>query len=390
MRKLVSRTVIAVVLTLASLSPAVAVDSLQMFVDARRGSDSATGTASDPFATIGAAVRAVRGAPGPVTINVRPGTYRSEVFPILIDSDDRTIRRVEDSTLPVKVVASPRLGAGQAMFAVIADDVSIQGLSIDAGRFEADTAFNYGIYIDTANQFSIHNIVVQGAFLGLYARRSSGVVHQSTFKLNAGSGLFVAAGTADDPAVVQASANTSTSNCIGGAGFSATVMADTPPPAGVPLSVEPVSGTLDIDLGFNDFSGNSKKCSAAGAQFFLRVGGELASPGSINANVHDNRFVDNVDDLAVDSHRAGSEDTAPSSFTGTFSNNTYSADPTKRFLGFNFRNCDGSAPVTDSLIAVTDPANELAGFVYDATGEHNTLLVNGNQLVGTNRPTLCA
>jgi hypothetical protein len=91
---------------------------------------------------------------------------------------------------------------------------------------------------------------------------------------------------------------------------------------------------------------------------------------------------------AIDSHRSDAGDTAPSSFSGSFANNRYSADPWKRFIGFNFRAC-GSAPVTDSTITVMDPGGELGDFVYDASGARNTLLVNGIGYLGTNRPSPC-
>lgn len=184
--------------------------------------------------------------------------------------------------------------------------------------------------------------------------------------------------------------NVITMNCVGGAFFASTPMADIPVPTGVPLTTEALEGSLDVELARNRITRNTNGCGAAGTQFFLHVGGDGGVPGSINSSVHDNVLADNgAHDLAIDSHRDGVEDTAPASFTGTFTNNVYSADASKRFIGFNFRACDGSSPVTDSSITVVDPGGELAGFTYDATGARKTMVAKGVTFQGTNRPVAC-
>jgi hypothetical protein len=54
--------------------------------------------------------------------------------------------------------------------------------------------------------------------------------------------------------------------------------------------------------------------------------------------------------------RDGAECTTPASFAGTFADNTYSEYPSnnQNFFGFNFRFCDGTAPVNDGTIALID------------------------------------
>jgi Protein of unknown function (DUF1565) len=368
---------------------------LQIYVDANEGVDTATGTIDDPFATIGAAVAAVRSVHGGVDINVRAGTYADEMFPILIDANDRVIRGTasDGGQANPLIVARPVLPTGQAMIAVVADNVTLRDLRVDGGgSFNPELGTfpdrNYGIYIDTAQRFTVDGVTAEGTTVGVYARRSSGDVVDGTFTQNA-VGIFIAAGDSKHQAAVRVSRNVVTLNCVGGAFFASTSMADVPVPAGVPLTTEALESSLDVELARNRISRNTNCRGAAGAQFFLHVGGDGGVQGSINAPVHDNVLADNgAHDLAIDSHRDGVEDTAPASFTGTFTNNVYSADASKRFIGFNFRFCE-TAPVTDSLITVVDPGGELAGFTYDATGARNTMVVNGVTYQGTNRPVAC-
>jgi hypothetical protein len=275
-----------------------------------------------------------------------------------------------------------------------ADDVRLEGLSFDAGgAFEFHHGFNFAIYVDGAQGFSIDGVEAKGAFIGIFARRSSGEIVDSHFTLNSGPGSLVCAGTTAIPAEVRYEGNLVDLNCIGGAFFSATLRTDFPPPEGVPVPpADPAPSRLDLDMVYNLIMHNSSACGAAGAQFFLHLGGaaEVSEPGEIFAHIHHNTIAENgAHDVAVDTHRDGDACTAPATFMGTFADNTYSEDPSKNFLGFNFRECDGTVPVNDGTIALIDAGNELAGFVFDATGTRNVLTYNGEVLTGTNRPVPC-
>lgn len=368
-------------------------------VDAARGSDDGAGTEADPLGTIGAAVEAARDVGGPVRIDVRAGTYARETFPIVVDFDDCTIRAVPSSRgegREVRIVAAPPLGPGHTMLAIAAADVRLEGLSFDAGgALGFPNSPNYAIYIDGAQGFSLDGVEAKGAFTGLFARRSSGEIVDSHFTLNSGPGSLVVAGTTAMPAEVRYEGNLVDRNCIGGAFFSATLRSGFPPPEGVPVPpADPAPSRLDLDMGYNRIMHNLTGCRAAGAQFFLHLGGaaEVSEPGEIVAHIHHNTIAENgAHDVAVGTHREGAECTAPSSFAGTFADNTYSEDPSKNknFFGFNFRDCDGTVPVNDGTIALIDAGNELAGFVFDATGTRNVLTYNGDVLTGTNRPVPC-
>jgi hypothetical protein len=275
---LLSIVLISVVIPAAG----VAKGRLQIYVDAKGGVDTATGTIDDPFATIGAAVAAVRSVRGGVDINVRAGTYRDESFPILIDANDRVIRGTpsDGGQANPLIVARPVLPTGQAMIAVIADNVTLRDLQVDGGgSFNPELRTlpdrNYGIYIDTAQRFTVDGVTAEGTTVGVYARRSSGDVVDGTFTHNS-VGIFIAAGDSKHLAAVRVSQNVVTLNCVGGAFFASTSMADIPAPAGVPLTTEALESSLDVELARNRISRNTNGCGAAGAQFFLHVGGDGA------------------------------------------------------------------------------------------------------------------
>jgi hypothetical protein len=247
---------------------------LQIYVDANTGVDTATGTINDPFATIGAAVAAVRSVRGGVDINVRAGTYRDESFPILIDANDRVIRgtRSDGGQANSLIVARPVLPMGQAMIAVIADNVTLHDLDLDGGgAFGAEVHAlpdrNYGVYIDTAQGFTVGGVTARGTTVGVYARRSSGDIVDGTFKQN-NVGIFVAAGDPEHQAAVRVLQNVITLNCVGGAFFTSTSEADVPVPTGVPLTTEALEGSLDVELAHNRITRNTNGCGAAGTQFF--------------------------------------------------------------------------------------------------------------------------
>jgi hypothetical protein len=370
---------------------------ITFFVDAARGSDDGPGTEAGPFSTIGVAVEAARNVGGPVHIDVRSGIYSRETFPIVVDFDDCTIRAVPSSPgqgQEVRIVAAPPLGPENAMLAIAAADVKLEGLWFDAGGAVGFPNFpNYAIYIDGAQGFSIDGVKAQGAFLGLFARRSSGEIVASHFTLNSGPGSLVAAGTTAMPAEVRYEGNLVDRNMFGGAFFSATLRSGFLPPNGVPVPpADPAPSRLDLDMGYNLITHNLTGGAAAGAQFFLHLGeaAEVSEPGEIVAHIHHNTIAENgFHDVAVGTHRDDAACTAPASFTGTFTENTYSDDPSKNIFGFNFRFCDGTVPVNDGTIALIDAGNELAGFVYDATGTRNVLTHNGAVLTGTNRPVPC-
>jgi hypothetical protein len=392
--------------------------SHEIFVDVN-ASSGGDGSATRPFRTISLALALAREIRAvsvePIGINVAAGSYVGqypskkgssfgETLPLVLDVNALTIRGPEEAGTgqEVKITAAPPLGVDQAVVALIADDVTIERIAINAGQsdfdfFQAKNFFTYGVYIDRARDFSLRDVSITGATNGIFSRLASGEILDSKMTRNAG-GSFIGAGSEDlgYPARIRFERNRVALNCIGGAFFSTGTFPSRHPPLGsngervLPDAPIPPAPVLDLDLLGSEIVDNSRACGAAGVQFFLHladnvlhVGDDVGQAGSIVARVRDNTIARNGGhDLAVDSHVEPTDGTcgttAPAIFTGHFAGNVYSADRSKIFFGFAFRFPDGSCYVTDSSIDVSYPGDEMDGFSHDnPPGYGNTLMVNG-------------
>jgi Protein of unknown function (DUF1565) len=386
-----------------------ALGSHEIFVDANAPSGG-DGSATSPFRTISLALALAREIRAvsvePISINVAAGSYvghypskrRSsnvETLPLVLDVNVLTIRGPEEAGTEqqVKITAIPPLATDQAVVAVIADDVTIEHIAIDAGQTDLgalDRTFpTYGLYIDRARDFSVREVRITGAFgNGIFSRLASGEILNSEMT---GSlvGSFIGAGSEDlgYPARVRYERNRL--NCIGGAFFSTGTFPSRHPPfasAGgrvLPDAPIPPAPMLDLDLVGSEIVDNDPACNAAGVQFFLHVFDDGGQAGSMVARVENNTIARNGGhDLAVDSHLDPTPDgtcgtTAPAAFTGQFAGNVYSADRSKIFFGFAFRDPGESCYVTDSSIRISYPGDEMDGFShYNPPGYRNILTVN--------------
>src|SRR4030095_6865291 len=211
--------------------------SLDLFVNAK--AHDGNGSAGRPFSTIGEALSLARdlreASELPITINVSPGTYTAgypgpdaqssrERLPLVLDVNALTVRAVATSNGPdrPKVLASPPLVEDQAVFAIVADDVTIEGIAVRAGLTSTLEWKGMGIFIDRARDFVLRNVKVTRAFEGIFARLASGEIVDSEFTNNA-IGTVVSAGSEElgYPGNIRYEANRASRNWIGGAFFTA-------------------------------------------------------------------------------------------------------------------------------------------------------------------------
>jgi hypothetical protein len=384
--------------------------SYEIFVDAnaRSGGD---GSATRPFRTISLALALAREIRAvsvePISINVAAGSYVGqypskkgslfgETLPLVLDVNALTIRGPEEAGTGqmVKITAVPPLGVDQAAVALIADDVTIEHIAINAGQADFDALLrnfpSYGLFIDRARDFSVRDVRIAAAGNGIFSRLAGGEILNSEMT---GSlvGSFIGAGSEDlgYPAKVRYERTRVALNCIGGAFFSTGTFPSRHPPFGsagervLPDAPIPPAPVLDLDLVGSEIVGNSPGCNAAGVQFFLHVFDDGGQAGSMVARVENNTIARNGGhDLAVDSHLDPTPETcgptAPAAFTGQFAGNVYSADRSKIFFGFAFRYLGDSCYVTDSSIDISYPGDEMDGFSHDnPPGYRNVLTVNG-------------
>lgn len=385
------------------------VGSHELFVNAK--ADDGDGSAERPFPTITEALalaREIRGTSDlPITINVAPGKYTggyprpdsrpsAEVLPLVLDVSELTIRGHTGSkgTEIPKLLASPPLRLDQAAFAIISDDVAVEGISVRPGDTQLSLVpKSYGFFVDRARDFSLRDVKVARASNGVFTRLASGEIIDSEFTHNL-VGTFVGAGSDElgYPGRIRYEGNRTTRNCVGGAFFSAgTFPLRRPPFDGnggrvLPDAPVPAAPLLELEVAGSELVDDSPGCFVAELQLFLHLTGDAAQAGAISAFVHDNTMGgQNGHDIAVDSHLDPNPDgscdsTAPASFTGEFARNVVSPDHSRIFFGFAFR-FPGACYVNDSSITVSYPGDELDGFAHDnPAGFGNVLTVNGEQI----------
>jgi hypothetical protein len=300
------------------------------------------GSATHPYWRITDALdkaRALRRAsPRPIAIRIAPGicsgnfepqptdqTIRPpELLPLVLNVPDLTLHgagvmeyaggfpvAARAGTATTVTVDTPHLGnydntviyVGPTTDGGRADGTVIEGLVID-------DAFNSwdGMIINRSQRITIRNNVVEHVnFNAIGGSEFSGrivgnVVHDGI------PGMFIAAGTTDNPSRLYIGGNSATMNQSVGVILAGTSIAtDTldmgaNPLEELPYPINPTASQMgnhiDVELAGNDVSNNP-----VGLRFMMLGADQYpyAQTGNISASVHDNRFIDNSEyPFAVD------------------------------------------------------------------------------------------
>jgi hypothetical protein len=311
----------------AELSPA------NLYVDCAANARG-NGSAARPYWRITDALeraRLLRGqGPRPIAIRVAAGTCSGnfeaqptglvtrppELLPLVLNVPDLTLHGAGVMQYADGYPLAPRAGTATTVsvdtehLGLLDNAVVYVGPTADGGRADGtiieglviDAAFNswHGLFVSRAQRVSIRNMVVEHVNFAAIdtsecsARIVGNVVHDGI------PGMFLAAGTPDNPSRLYVSGNSATGNQTVGVIVSGTSnVTDALDMGANPLQVLPYPITPAANQMGNhievELQGNAISDNPVGLRFMM-LGADkypYAQTGNLSVNVHDNRFIDN-------------------------------------------------------------------------------------------------
>lgn len=266
----------------------------------------------------------------------------SDGFPL--DSNSQTgIARVQKD-LPVNTV----------MFQVQAANVRITGLVLDGlrplsvllqGPEGCGVVINIDASVTSSDGFSIDGNVVQGAATGVTSRMASGTIQGNRFTaMNSGSASF--GGGPEQGTSVAFLDNLVIANTNIGAAFEGGTGSKTLPTS---------PGSLSVEVSGNEFRGTGAvgpNFPSVGLSFLVNDDSksDSAQPASIEAQVHDNLFAENLNwGLDVAQRISPNAPLAGYEFEGTFERNIYCGNGRNAAI-FDFRQVTTTLSPTNPLV----------------------------------------
>lgn len=300
-----------VLLTTGSQAGAAA---LTLFVDCSLPAGSGTGSAQQPFSSIGAAVDAGRplvGTYGPIKISIAPGTCNVS-NPIVVDYSVRiqgsSVLDFDQSGRPVgtvqsntdtRVVAGAGLGTNAvftvqpAVGAATVRVVYVSNLSI-IGAEGATAAPAAMITVQKAQAVTVSDLVIRGAAAGVVPgagidlSASTGYVQRSYVKGASACGICITGGSAVSPAAMVVTQNRAMGNGAGGL-----LLAGTGANGGA---------TLTVQVNNNAFSDNSTGKQGFGIRA-MAIGTAIVdapNTGTVTAQITNNEMARNRYGMIID------------------------------------------------------------------------------------------